>query len=53
MLIQIFPHKLITIDKIVGGTEAVYDTAFPHIFYFGPGPFLCVGIWLCCHTIDP
>ena len=41
MLIQIFPHKLITIDKIVGGTEAVYDTAFPHIFYFGPGPFLC------------
>ena len=37
-MIEIYLPKLITIDKICGGIEAVYDTACPHILYFGPGP---------------
>ena len=44
LTINIFLHKPITIDKIRGGIAAVYDTAYPHIFYFGLGPFLCDNI---------
>ena len=53
LLIEIYPLKPITIDKIGGGIAAVYDTAYPHIFYIGHMPFVGAGVCPCCHTICP
>ena len=44
LLIEIYPLKPITIDKIGGGIAAVYDTAYPHIFYIGHMPFVGAGV---------